>query len=159
MAHPLNVAPYTGFKPSTTPLYDEAWRDACRLSRFDCTGLPAPAVRFSEYAEALGVWGLYTGGNTVYMAPSLPLEKRKSQSYLVLVHEMVHYIETRLNQGGNGRVAVCLSEEEAFQVDGKLAHELGIGELDRSKTWRENYPACQTDGPWQVDAPEDDGVS
>jgi hypothetical protein len=89
----------------------------------------------------------------------MQIEKRASQAYLVLVHEMVHYIETKLNLAGNSRVSVCLSEEEAFEVDGKLAHELGLGHLDRSKTWRKFYPACQTDGPWQSEAPEDDGVS
>jgi hypothetical protein len=111
-------------------------------------------VRYSKYAESLGVWGLYTGGNTVYLVPEMEVKTRKSQAYLVLVHEMVHYIETILNNSPNSQVAVCLSEEEAFEVDGALAVELGMPELDRSETWVEHYPGCRPGWGW---APEDDG--
>ena len=158
-AQPLNPK-NDGFKGEQQHLVVEAWRDACRLSRYDCTGLPMPSLRYSKLAEMHGVYGMYTGGRTVYLVPSMKVVEKKSQAYLVLVHEMVHYIETKINRAGMNRMSVCLSEEEAFEVDGELAVELGMPELDRRKTWIVYYPACQ---PRRITLkgkpPEDTGLS
>lgn len=155
---PLNPRPYDGYKGENTHWMNEAWSDACRLSRYDCRGLQKPRLRYSKLISMHGAWGMYTGGTTVYLAPSMRITKRESQAYLVLVHEVVHYIETKVNRAPNGRMSVCLSEEEAFSVDGELAREMGLPHLDRSVDWIKQYWKCNPRTLLGL-PPEDDGES
>ena len=69
----------------------EAFREACNLSRYDCTGIKPPMVRESVYVRNSGNYGVYFGGRTVWLADSLSPERR----YVTMVHEMVHYLQTR----------------------------------------------------------------
>ncbi len=146
---------YVANVPGQESFIAQAWEDTCRLSNYSCDGIEPPLVRWSKYATQQGVWGMYLGGNEVYMADTMKIEKRKSQAYLVLVHEMHHYLEQQVVQNPNSRTAVCLSEEQAFSIDGALARELGLPELDRSKTWLKSYGHCQP-SPWG-NKPEETG--
>ena len=115
-----------GSTQSLTP--GDAFRDACTLSRYDCTGIRAPMVRESAYVRYDGFYGVYFGGRTVWLADGLSPEQR----YTVLVHEMVHYLQTHADENGPPfvfDVEVCVYEAEAFEVSNQVARRMGLPEV------------------------------
>lgn len=106
----------------------EAFREACSLSRYDCSGIKAPMVRESVYVRYSGNYGVYFGGRTVWIADSLTPERR----YVTMVHEMVHYLQTKVDENGppmQFAVEVCVYESEAFEASNKVARRLGVPEM------------------------------
>lgn len=100
----------------------EAFREACNLSRYDCTGIKPPMVRES----------VYFGGRTVWLADSLSPERR----YVTMVHEMVHYLQTKVDEDGpplQFAVELCVYESEAFEASNQVARRLNIPEMPQDK--------------------------
>jgi hypothetical protein len=107
-----------------------AFREACELSRYDCTGVKAPMVGYSVIVSAAGAYGIYAGDNTVWLAKGLSREMR----YAVLVHESVHYLQKKV--GGteipfSGKFTQCVSEEEAFEISDIVAKRLNQADMIR----------------------------
>lgn len=114
------VPPFSSIGPLTP---EGAFADACQLSRYSCVGIHAPMVRESRFVDAEGAFGIYMGGNTIWMSPEVTGARR----YVVMVHEMVHYLQSKAdgNSPSNGDFRRCVSEEEAFQVSDIVAARLG----------------------------------
>lgn len=105
----------------------EAWRTACREMKVLCGAWPKPTV---TYGLLGGPFGRYELG-----AHSIQIEFRiynQQFSYVVMVHEMVHYIQYRLKPDMPG----CEAEEQAFRIGMKVALDLNIQDY-RIKTWTE----------------------
>ncbi len=110
----------------------EAFREACNLSRYDCTGTKPPMVRESVYVRNSGNYGVYFGGRTVWLADSLSPERR----YVTMVHEMVHYLQTKVDEDGpplQFAVELCVYESEAFEASNQVARRLNIPEMPQDK--------------------------
>ncbi len=120
------VPPFSSVGPLTP---EGAFADACRLSRYSCVGISPPMVRDSRFVGAEGAFGIYMGGNTIWMAPSVTGARR----YVVMVHEMVHYLQEKAdgNTPSSGDFRRCVSEEEAFQVSDIVAARLGQFDMIR----------------------------
>ena len=110
----------------------EAFREACNLSRYDCTGIKAPMVRESVYVRRSGNYGVYFGGRTVWLANDLSPERR----YVTMVHEMVHYLQARVDEDGPPMqfpIERCVYESEAFEASNQVSRRLNIPEMPQDK--------------------------
>jgi hypothetical protein len=108
-----------------------AFREACELSRYNCRGAKAPMVAYSTIVTAAGAYGIYAGDNTVWLAKGLSREMR----YTVLVHEMVHYLQTKVggtNIPFHGKFTQCVSESEAFEISDIVAKRVGADDMIRN---------------------------
>lgn len=104
-----------------------AYREACRLSRYTCKDIPAPKVRESVFVDKSGAYGFYFGGRTIWVATYLTPRER----YVVMVHEMVHYLQVYEDQKGfphNAPFETCVREEEAYEVSDQVLARLGTTE-------------------------------
>jgi hypothetical protein len=106
---------------------------ACDALGEDCTGLKTPevnrsAVLLDEIArEGFTLFGMYIlGEETVYVNGRFGLKQQQQ----TLVHEMVHYIQWKLNEETYDR---CLSEQDA-----RLVHHLWAG-TQYTTDWHESY--------------------
>lgn len=118
-----------------------AWREACELSRYNCKGIHPPAVRESMIVEAADLYGLYFGGNTVWLRVGLPPNLR----YAVTVHEMVHFLQAKVDGKGppfGSQLETCLREEEAYEISDRVTTRLGIaGKMHNADKLRANCTA------------------
>jgi len=126
----LALATCTVASASSNSSDREAWRDACELSRYTCKGIRPPMVRESVLVDVAGLYGLYFGGNTVWLKPELEAKLR----HVVTVHEMVHYLQAA--EDGKGppfasQLIACLREEEAYEISDRVAKRLGIAGHDQ----------------------------
>jgi len=116
----------------------QAWKDACRLSRYDCKGLKPPRVVMEPSLK----WFMYLGqydGNIVTLQPDLEPDVQ----HLTLTHEFVHHLQQvhgAIQLPYKSHKQSCWSEQEAWQVWDRLALELGRKDQLRPN-WAENY-AC-----------------
>jgi hypothetical protein len=109
-----------------------AFREACRLSRYSCWGLQPPMVRYSSYVDVEGAYGLYFGGRTVWLSPTAM--KTPEEHYIVMVHEMVHYLQAYVDQNGlpfETKFERCVREFEAFEVSDRVARRLKVKSMIR----------------------------
>ena len=121
-------------KPRYTPY--EAFREACWLSRYSCIGIKQPMVRESPYVNLEGAHGIYMGGRTIWMGNKLPTAKER---YVVMVHEMVHYLQQYVDQQGipfTSQFEKCVREHEAFEVSDIVAKRLKQAHLIRGGDFR-----------------------
>ena len=110
-----------------------AWRIACDFKGYDCSNIPVPQV---WYMEMEGTHGRYWRG-----APGIEVNTKligQVFSGLVMVHEMVHYIQDyqirqSLNHGFNSH---CDREREAFNITLAVAFSLNIKD-SRLVSWPE----------------------
>lgn len=120
------------------PINVRAFRDACRLSGYSCRGITAPRVMRAAVPLAPTWYGIYyPGSSVVFVRDDVNVEI--DSGYIVLVHEMVHYLQ--LTVGGLVYVdqfTGCIGEAEAFAASNRLARELGNPELARDN-WAEQY--------------------
>jgi hypothetical protein len=108
----------------------QAFAEACRLSRYSCAGIKAPMVRYSRFVDAAGAYGIYMGGNTIWMSPNVSGARR----YVVLVHETVHYLQSKVDEKGPPITSAfqrCVNEEEAFEVGDIVAARLNLPDMIR----------------------------
>ena len=104
-----------------------AFADACLLSRYTCKDIRAPVVRETIFVDRAGALGLYFGGRTVWLSPGLSTNPK--MRYIVLVHEMVHYLQVYEDEKGfphNAPYENCMREEEAYEVSDKIAARFGL---------------------------------
>jgi len=102
-----------------------AFREACELSRYTCKGIRPPWVRESIFVDKVGAWGYYFGGRTIWLSPNLTTEQR----YIVMVNEMVHYLQVYEDEKGFPQTAPgesCVREEEAYEISDKVVRRLGL---------------------------------
>lgn len=101
-----------------------AYRDACALSRYTCKDIPQPMIRESIFVDKANAFGFYFGGRTIWLSTFLtPVER-----YVVMVHEMVHYLqchEDRKCFPQSAPFETCLREEEAYEVSDRVIRRLG----------------------------------
>lgn len=109
------------------PVEQLAFADACRVSKYDCTGLTPPRVRHSPFVTAVGALGVYVGGRTVYLAPEVHYQN-DTLGYAILVHEMVHYLQVYADDGSRdpSHLELCLMEQEAWEVTNVILRERGL---------------------------------
>ena len=107
-----------------------AFAEACHLSRYSCWGIKPPMVRVSVYVAMEEAYGIYFGGNTVWMSPVLTDPR---DFYIVLVHEMVHYLQAHVDDTVpfGSQVKSCVYEEEAFQASDVVAARLNRPDMIR----------------------------
>lgn len=108
-----------------------AFAEACHFSRYNCRGLSTPMVRYSIYVESEGAYGIYMGGNTVWLSPELDTPEKR---YLIMVHEMVHYLQSMRDGNGvpfNGTFERCVYEQEAFEISDIVAARLKLYDMIR----------------------------
>jgi hypothetical protein len=125
----VGLGRYTSVKPEALSS-ESAFAEACRLSRYNCLDLRPPSVRGTVYAQRENSYGFYTGGNTIWLDPTLDSEAR----YIVMVHETVHYLQEKVDGSRFpiNQLRSCLSEEEAFEVSDQVAKRLKRGRLVRA---------------------------
>lgn len=105
-----------------------AYLEACALSRYTCKGIPAPHIRETIFVDRGGAYGWYWGGRTIYLTPGMSPEMR----YVVMVHEMVHYLQCYEDAKCFPRTApfeTCVVEEEAFEVSDQVIRRLGADKV------------------------------
>ena len=116
--------------PGLTPA--AAYADACLLSRYSCKGIRQPWVRESIFVDKAGALGMYFGGRTIWVSPGLRTDPK--MHYIVLVHEMVHYLQVYADEKGFPHRAPfenCIREEEAYEISDKIAARFGLVNLLR----------------------------
>lgn len=116
----------------------EMWMEACYYTKYTCGLTPVPKVKRETMRR--GLLGQYRGGDTIYINRRLvgiPLKE-------VLMHEMVHYIQTKV--GGlkvPGRAEpICRAEAEAFTTVDEWLVDNGYGYLVVGKNWWKPYQHC-----------------
>jgi hypothetical protein len=110
-----------------------AFREACRVSRYNCWGLSQPMVRYSSFVDHEQAYGIYIGGRTIWLSPTAM--KTPEEHYIVMVHEMVHYLQAYVDQNGlpfETRFERCVREFEAFEVSDKVAKRLNVKSMIRN---------------------------
>jgi hypothetical protein len=108
----------------------QAFAEACQLSRYSCDGIKPPMVRASRFVDAAGAHGIYMGGNTIWLNPRVSGALR----YVVLVHETVHYLQSKVDEKGAPMTSSfqrCVNEEEAFEVSDIVAARLNLPDMIR----------------------------
>jgi hypothetical protein len=112
---------------------EKAFADACRLSQYDCRGVQAPQIRRSAFVEPLGFYGVYLGGNIVYVAIDVDYAHDPS-AYAIVVHEIVHYLQETIGhlRPSTNLLEVCTKEEEAYVVSNALLVELNLADKARA---------------------------
>lgn len=120
---------------------DEAWATACDITQ-ECTGVSAPVVvksdlTFDASPFLYSALGLHQSGRPyVYVRENLD----PAMEYLVLVHEMTHYIN---GVRGYYQDKPCLNEESAFLVADIAAVRIGREDLIQGDIWRSKYRGCE----------------
>jgi hypothetical protein len=109
-----------------------SWRIACAFKAYDCSRLPAPQV---WYIDMQGTHGRYFFG-----APGIEVSTKllgQSFSGLVMVHEMVHYIQYAQRREHSYPSVYdnrCVRESEAFNIAAAAAYSMGINDI-RLASW------------------------
>jgi hypothetical protein len=118
---------------------EAAFADACRLSHYDCAGVPPPAVRVTDFGHDFGVYGAYLGGNLIWIASDIEVLAGRDYAYAILIHETVHYLQEVVGHlpRSTSLLEVCTKEEEAYLVSNRWLVERGLEVLTR------NYPYDQ----------------
>lgn len=96
-------------------LYDQAWDDACRLSRYVCGTARRPAVMYTPLTSANGQY--FCGHDVILDDNEDPMFDHKS--YAVLVHENVHFLQIKIHGVScpfTSSVMRCLYEREASDI-------------------------------------------
>lgn len=131
------------YPPKTTFEVDQIeiqqiFRDACRISEYECSGVDTPVVRRSNQLDPMHVYGLYAGGNILWINHDLA-----SRRALTMFHEVIHYLQFnvgKLNPDLIGEIAICVIEREAMELTNKYALESNmiyyVRQLDE---WQETY--------------------
>jgi hypothetical protein len=119
--------------PESPSASASAFADACRLSHYDCAGVPPPAIRVTDFGSDFGVYGLYLGGDIVWLASDIELLKGRDYAYAVLIHETVHYLQEVVGHlpRSTSLFEVCVKEEEAYLVSNRWLLERGLTALER----------------------------
>lgn len=137
----------------------QAFSDACRIALYDCWNLPKsqkgakislPTLEYHPINEEYSSWGQYWGGTVLYLDVQFDITRvPKGLGYLVLAHEMTHYLQTARPKGDVPMDAwdSCEREAEAFFVGDAVADEIGKPEYKRPN-WYRAYPQCNTPKYW-----------
>lgn len=132
------------YPPKTTFEVDQIeiqqiFRDACRISEYECSGIEIPVVRRSNQLNPMHVYGLYAGGNILWINNQVIASRRA----LTMFHEVIHYLQFnvgKLNPDLMGDIASCVVEREAMELTNKYALESNmiyyVRQLDE---WQETY--------------------
>ena len=133
-AHP----PKTTFEVDQIEI-QQIFRDACRISEYECSGVDTPVVRRSDQLNPMHVYGLYAGGNILWINNQVIASRRT----LTMFHEVIHYLQFnvgKLNPDLMGEIASCVVEHEAMELTNKYAIESNmlfyVRQLDE---WQETY--------------------
>lgn len=113
-----------------------AWHDACLLSKYKCDGIGPPRARFDEKLAAEDLYGQYIGGGVVWIRPGMS----DDDTHVVLVHEMVHYLQDRHGYWPSpNKLHACRMEAEAWQVSNIVAyHKVPLSAIYRPN-WAYSY--------------------
>jgi Zn-dependent peptidase ImmA (M78 family) len=135
----LAVQPLTHYEHDNK-LMVEIFEDACRLSKYDCDGIEIPLVRRSSQLKSMDIYGLYTGGKTLWIDEQLMPVRAK----LTMFHEAIHYLQ--VNVGGiepdfMNRVGGCVIEREAMELSNAYARDiLKMPQYVRTlENWKRTY--------------------
>lgn len=118
-------------------VYDTAWDDACRLSRYDCGDVERATIMYQYLSGSDGTY--YCGRDVVLSDDVNPLVG--AYQYSTLVHEFVHYLQVYHHGvvcpflSSNAR---CLYEEEAWGVMVAVFEERG-GDVDDLEDFHSLY--------------------
>jgi len=123
---PSSISPETAEMLFLTEM--DAWRTACREMKVLCSAWAPPVV---TYGLLKGPFGRYElGSHTIQLDIRI---LGQSFSYVVMVHEMVHYLQYTVF---GPILSSCEAEEQAFRIGMKVALDLNIQD-PRIKTWTE----------------------
>lgn len=106
-----------------------AWNGACLLTRTSCKNTPPPRVGYVLLSGKLGVYEV--GTRTILVDLRL---LGQEVAVVVMVHEMVHYLQARRGQDRLERAfvdSVCRDEKEAHDVTAAFVRMTGIAVGDR----------------------------
>jgi hypothetical protein len=122
--------------PERPSAVEVAFADACRLSQYDCAGVPPPAARVTDFGHDFGVYGVYMGGNLIWIASDAELLLGPVSLHAILIHETVHYLQEVVGhlRPSSSMLEVCAKEEEAYLVMNAWLIERGLTAHTR------NYP-------------------
>ncbi len=123
------------FIPPPTP-EAIAWEYACELSRYDCHGVKPPWIHVIQIAGH-NARGASLGDRSIYIDPDWS-DFTKSESMLVLIHEMVHYLQHEVGEHQTdgyirSGLEACIVEGEAHTVSNQYA--VLVGRVDLIKDW------------------------
>jgi hypothetical protein len=113
-------------------MHDFAWFAACDAKQIDCTGLDRPRVGYVVIEDALGQY--YYGAHIVEVDIRM---LGQQASILVVVHEMLHYLQWGMGQttfGSRGYLTPCEREKEAFTLTYQVSAEYSIAVADKRIT-------------------------
>jgi len=133
-------APAPKYVADISKMERAAWNIACAFKAYDCSRLRAPQV---WYIALRGGHGRYYFG-----APGIEVNMEligQPFSGLVMVHEMVHYIQYAQRQASKYPTVYdnhCVRESEAFNIMAAVAHAMNIRD-PRLAYWPEMAAAYQ----------------
>jgi len=116
----------------------EMWFEACIQTQYTCGRLTVPNVVRENMRP--GLLGQYRGGDTIYVRRGLMGLRLKE----VLMHEMVHYIQSKiggLEVPGYAK-EICAAEAEAFATVDQWLIEIGADYLVVGPDWWKPYTHC-----------------
>lgn len=121
-------------------LEQEAWDLACSYTGVDCAWVPRPLIWYLNIPT--GAYGrYYFGTNSIIVNQSL---YRETFSGMVMMHEMVHYLQDRFRPAPMFLSQICQMEAEAFNTTYAAAARLKYWD-DRLAVWpqiRHAYFGC-----------------
>lgn len=112
-------------------VYEMAWDDACRLSRYVCGRYPRPTVMYTPLTSNAGSY--YCGKDIILDDSQDPMTS--DYSYSIVVHENVHYLQIMLYGvpcAFTSKDMQCLYEREAWVVQEAIYKERGNDPEDLS---------------------------
>lgn len=91
---------------------------ACKLNGYDCTNVAVPNVEWADLYNTQGIFGGYTGTDTIYMDSFVLRYADPVFTQSVLAHEITHYLDaqTGLTELPYTLQSVCDSEFRAWRV-------------------------------------------
>lgn len=133
LAVPALASTYQRYVKDIGKMQEAAWILACRLKSYDCSQLTPPQVWYFPLGS---IHGRYAHGEVGIEVDTDLLGQ--AFSGLVMVHEMVHYIQYHqrvTGESGTMLLTSCQREAEAFNITNAVAIASGLHTDPRVATW------------------------